>query len=103
MVSAAPGGGVRNEIDLRPVHVDVPATTANLGAGFDALALALDLSNEIDVEPSTRPGGHVELLVEGEGADRLRGGRGNRFLRALRAGLEACDVRFGRYSWRVRM
>jgi homoserine kinase len=103
MVSAAPGHGLQNDLDLRPVRVDVPATTANLGAGFDALALALDLSNRIDVEPSARSGGHVELIVEGEGADRLRGGRGNRFLKALRIGLEACDVRFERYGWRVRM
>jgi homoserine kinase len=102
MVSAAPRA-VHREIDLRTVHVDVPATTANLGAGFDALALALDLANEIEVEPVARAGGRVELTVEGEGADRLRGGRGNRFLRALRAGLETCDVPFDRYAWRVRM
>ncbi len=103
MVSTALHHDVHRELDLRPVHLNVPATTANLGAGFDALALALDLANEIDVEPSARPGGHVELSVEGEGAARLRGGRGNRFLRALRVGLETCDVSFDRYAWRVRM
>lgn len=83
--------------------MDVPATTANLGAGFDALALALDLANEIEVEARPEPGGSVELVVEGEGADRLRGGRGNRFVRALRLGLETCGQRFERWTWHVTM
>ena len=30
------------------IHVKVPATTANLGPGFDALGLALNLWNEAD-------------------------------------------------------
>ena len=30
---------------LRQVHVRVPATTANLGSGFDILGLALQLYN----------------------------------------------------------
>ena len=32
----------------------VPASTANLGPGFDALALALDLYVEVEVEPAER-------------------------------------------------
>ena len=40
---AAPGRGSR--LVERSVTVEVPATTANLGAGFDALALALDIVN----------------------------------------------------------
>lgn len=32
--------------------VKAPASSANLGPGFDALGLALDLWNEVDVEPS---------------------------------------------------
>ncbi|HEV2590684.1 MAG TPA: homoserine kinase [Gaiellaceae bacterium] len=42
-----------------------PATSANLGPGFDAAAVALDLWNELVVEP----GDGVE--IEGEGADEL--------------------------------
>ncbi|HEX4978941.1 MAG TPA: homoserine kinase [Acidimicrobiales bacterium] len=43
----------------------VPASSANLGPGFDALALALDLHVEVEVTPSDRP----RLVKEGEGAD----------------------------------
>lgn len=42
-----------------------PATSANLGPGFDAAAVALDLWNELVVEP----GDGIE--IEGEGADEL--------------------------------
>ena len=43
----------------------VPATTANLGPGFDTLALALDLYIEVEVEPSDR----LTLRCEGQGED----------------------------------
>ena len=39
-----------------PFWIRVPATTANLGPGFDALALALELYNYVAIEP-----GHPEL------------------------------------------
>src|SRR3990170_1802923 len=48
-----------------PVRVRAPATTANLGPGFDCVAVALDLWNELEV----REGEGVE--VEGEGADEI--------------------------------
>jgi homoserine kinase len=47
--------------------IRVPATSANLGAGFDCLGLALDLCNEITVDTTEPPG--VSWL--GEGADEL--------------------------------
>lgn len=50
------------------VRVRIPASTANLGPGFDVLGLALGLYNTIEVEVIPRG---VELTVEGEGADRL--------------------------------
>ena len=45
----------------------VPATSANLGAGFDAFALALDLYNEVTVDTDAQVG----VTWEGEGADEL--------------------------------
>lgn len=51
------------------VHVSVPATTANLGPGFDALGLALDLWNE--AEFSLRKDGRIVVNVQGEGAETL--------------------------------
>jgi homoserine kinase len=53
----------------RWVKLRVPASTANLGAGFDALGMALGLYNEIELE---RTGSGVRLEIEGEGADRLQ-------------------------------
>lgn len=34
------------------IKIKVPATSANLGAGFDCMGLALDIYNEIIIEPS---------------------------------------------------
>jgi homoserine kinase len=42
-----------------------PASAANLGPGFDVLAVALDLYVEVDVEPAPR----LVVRSEGEGAD----------------------------------
>ena len=54
-------------MSFQPFRVRVPATTANLGAGFDCLGLALTLYNELEVSPS----GFNKLGIEGEGADTL--------------------------------
>jgi homoserine kinase len=45
----------------------IPATSANLGPGFDSLALALDLWNEITIDTE----GPADVTWEGEGADSL--------------------------------
>ena len=49
------------------VTVRVPATSANLGPGFDTFGLALDLCNEVTVDTDAPPG----VRWEGEGADEL--------------------------------
>jgi len=51
------------------VRVKVPATTANLGPGFDALGLALNLWNEADF--TLRDDGQTLLSIQGEGAGSL--------------------------------
>lgn len=48
--------------------VRAPASSANLGPGFDTLALALDLWNEIDVDLGGVPG---SIVVEGPEAELL--------------------------------
>ena len=55
--------------DRRKVQVRVPASTANLGPGFDALGMALGLYNEIEVELA---GTGLALTVEGEGVPELK-------------------------------
>ena len=46
----------------------VPATTANMGPGFDCLGMALDVWNTVRVE---RHSGPLRIEIAGEGADEL--------------------------------
>ncbi len=48
--------------------ITVPATSANLGPGFDTLGLALNLRNEIEITPSTI----TSIEINGENADFLK-------------------------------
>ena len=65
---------------FRQVTVRVPATTANLGPGFDCLGLALGLWNRLRLEV-----GPSKVSVIGEGADVLSRGEDNLVLRAASA------------------
>ena len=50
------------------VRVQIPATTANLGPGFDTLGMALKLYNVVEIE-ETACG--ITIEAEGEGADKI--------------------------------
>lgn len=58
MTSLAPGTAVT---------VQVPATTANLGPGFDTLGLALSIYDTLTVEVTDAPGVHVDVSGVGAG------------------------------------
>lgn len=60
--------------------IRVPATTANLGPGFDCLGLALDLWNDVEVEAA---GDSLVITVEGEGADRIPLDRSNTIFKTM--------------------
>ena len=45
------------------VSVKVPATTANIGPGFDSLGLALPIFNTITVEETIMPGTGIEINI----------------------------------------
>ena len=75
------------------VTVRVPATTANLGPGFDALGLALDLWNEAEFSlpvPQSgavgrkAEGGGLVVEISGEGQGVLRTDSGNLLVRSAR-------------------
>src|SRR5258707_1125490 len=66
----------------RPVVVRVPATSANLGPGFDALGLALTLHDV--VEARIIPDG-ISIEVSGAGEDRAAAGEDHLVIRAMRA------------------
>ena len=51
----------------RKVRVRVPATSANLGSGFDTVGLALDYHDELEFTAERRSGEHC-----GSGDDRRR-------------------------------
>jgi len=75
------------ELDGRKVEVEVPATSANLGAGYDCLGMALELSNKVSLEVRNWSRGGIELSVEGEGAGELPADGRNRFVQGLEAAL----------------
>jgi len=66
--------------DFPGIRVRVPATTANLGPGFDVFGMALTVYNEFSVRPVVS-GLHV--AVEGEGEAELARDEGNLFVQSF--------------------
>lgn len=69
------------------VRVRVPATSANLGPGFDSMGLALAHYDTIEVRALGSP--EVRVTVTGEGAGELPDGEDHLVVRAIRAALDA--------------
>ncbi|MFF0773699.1 homoserine kinase [Nonomuraea wenchangensis] len=67
---------------MRTVDIRVPATSANLGPGFDALGLALSLYDEVEAGLTGERG--VEVSVSGEGAGEVDLGERHLVVRAMR-------------------
>jgi homoserine kinase len=70
--------------------VDVPASSANLGPGFDAFGLALTLRDELIA--TEIPSG-LEIQVSGEGADEVPRGPEHLVVRAMEAAFEHLGIR----------
>ncbi|ACZ84641.1 homoserine kinase [Streptosporangium roseum] len=74
--------------DSIKVTVRVPATSANLGPGFDTLGLALALYDEVEVglvDPGGDPRSRsVSIEVTGEGAGELDDGEGHLIVKTIR-------------------
>lgn len=64
---------------MAPLRVRVPASSANLGPGYDTFGLALGLYNEFEAEKA----GEWSVVVEGEGADTLSHGADNKVAEAM--------------------
>ena len=73
----------------RSVTVKVPATTANLGPGFDTLGLALALYDELTVTVRDHPGATVQ--VTGVGAGDVPTDESNLVVRAIAHAFAAYD------------
>jgi homoserine kinase len=83
----------------RPVSVRVPASSANLGPGFDSLGMAFAMHDTVTAEAfapgmsgsrGSEPG--VEISVEGEGAGSVPKDETHLVIRALRTGLQHAGV-----------
>jgi homoserine kinase len=69
---------------MKPIQVLAPATTANLGPGYDCLGLALDIWNRLEVlEGSPGAGAGPMVDVVGEGAGELATGPENLVYRSM--------------------
>ena len=64
------------------IRVAAPATTANLGPGYDCLGMALDIWNTIEVE-SLATGVQSSVVVSGEGEGELEAGPDNLVYRSM--------------------
>jgi len=64
------------------VVVDVPATTANIGPGFDCLGAALDLNNRFELRVVDGGADRFDLVIEGPEGSHLRGGPDNLIYRS---------------------
>lgn len=72
-----------------PVTVRPPATSANLGPGFDAFGLALELRDEVTVELADSG---LEIEISGEGAESLPVDENHLIVRSLRAAFDRLGV-----------
>lgn len=69
-----------------PVTIEVPATSANLGPGFDSLGLALTLHDRVDARVLDTG---TQVQVIGIGAETVARDEGHLVVRAMRAGFAA--------------
>ena len=81
--------------------VDVPASSANLGSGFDAFAVAMSLKLRADLYAGDEAG--IVLEARGEGAPRPDSAAGeNLLIRGFQAGLRAGHgASTGSGAWRI--
>lgn len=69
-----------------PHTVVVPATSANLGPGYDSLGIALGLADEVTAEVTTSG---FDVTVEGEGADTVAAGESHLVVVAMARTVES--------------
>ena len=74
------------------VAVRVPATSANLGPGFDVLGLALTLYDDVVAEVLSVDVGDPEITVEGEGAGAVPLDEHHLVHRAMAAAFQAMGI-----------
>ena len=66
---------------MRKIKIRIPATTTNLGPGFDCLGLALTLYNTVELSVAE---GKQRVEVRGEGQKELENADSNMVLRGIK-------------------
>lgn len=86
MLGSAGSGSFR----AGPITVSVPATSANLGPGFDALGLALTLRDRMSAEVT---GDSLFIDITGSGAETVPRDESHLVVRSMREAFDALGVR----------
>jgi len=76
-----------NQIPRRSVTVRVPATSANVGPGYDCVGMAVDLWSEVTVERAEE----FSISAEGEGAEQMPKDESNLMVTGVKAAFEAAN------------
>lgn len=71
---------------MKKVIVKVPATTANIGPGFDVLGMSLNLYNTLELELLTEK--KIEITTIGEGKDEIKSDFNNLIWQSIKALLD---------------
>ncbi|KAG7345603.1 homoserine kinase [Nitzschia inconspicua] len=74
-----------NNLPRNSVTVRVPATSANVGPGYDCIGIAVDLWSEVTVSRADE----FEITAEGEGADQMPKDESNYLVVGCKAAFEA--------------
>ncbi|TDN88511.1 homoserine kinase [Microbacterium sp. BK668] len=99
-MNAAARGSTPELLEGRSVLVRVPATSANLGPGFDTLGLALSVYDELIV--TALPHAGLEIEVTGEGAADVPRDASNLVVRSIAYAFEAAGRRMPGLRLRAR-
>lgn len=78
-------------------HVRIPATSANLGPGFDCMGLALDLRNQFRVVPQSR----FEITVRGIASTDISCTRDNLVVQAANVLMKHVGSQLSTEDWRI--
>ena len=78
--------------------VRVPATTSNLGPGFDALGLAVQIYNHVEIEPAAS----LSIEIAGEGSNSLPRAEENVMVQAFVRGCREIGIAAPTMRWRCR-
>jgi len=81
-----------HSIQRRSVTVCVPATSANMGPGFDTVGMAVDMWNELTVTRATD--GQLKIEIEGEGAGQIPTDETNLVAIGAKAAFEAAGEEY---------